>query len=117
MSVAGGGGAQAFVVELIVALPDRLPAASNASTERLYVAPHSRPETVYEVEVVVPAVELPSYAVYPATPTLSVEAVHATVTELGVAPVACRLLGVDGAVVSAAGGQALVEVVRVARAE
>jgi hypothetical protein len=62
-SAGGGGAAHAFVVELIVALDDRLPAASNASTERLYVAPQSRPETVYDVEVVVPAVALSSYAV------------------------------------------------------
>ena len=46
VSAGGGGGAQAFVVELITALPERLPAASNASTERLYVAPHMSPETV-----------------------------------------------------------------------
>jgi hypothetical protein len=38
------------------------------------------------------------------TPTLSVEPFHARLIDAGVEPVACRLVGVDGAVVSAGGG-------------
>ena len=51
------------------------------------------------------------------TPTLSVEAVQATVTEFDVVPVACRPLGAVGACVSAGGGHGPVEAVIVPLAE
>ena len=51
------------------------------------------------------------------TPTLSVEAVQATVAELAVVPVACRPLGAVGAWVSAGGGHALVDAVMLDLAE
>ena len=45
--------AQADVEPVIVALVERLPAASYASTSKVYDVPHVRPETVELVWVVV----------------------------------------------------------------
>jgi hypothetical protein len=59
----GGGGGQALVVALTLAFDERLPAASNASTANVYVAPQERPTTVYDVEVAFPAATAPLYTV------------------------------------------------------
>jgi hypothetical protein len=48
------GTGQALVAALSVALPERLPAASNASTASEYVRPQERPPNVAVVAVVVP---------------------------------------------------------------
>jgi antitoxin (DNA-binding transcriptional repressor) of toxin-antitoxin stability system len=45
---------QGLVVAGIVALPERFPARSKASTERLCVVPHARFDAVPSVEVVFP---------------------------------------------------------------
>ena len=52
---------QAFVDALMVVSADRLPAASNASTERLYVFPQLSPDTVPIVVAVEPADAAVSY--------------------------------------------------------
>jgi hypothetical protein len=55
---------------------------------------------VYVVTVESPCAVEPRYAVYPVTPTLSVEAVHPNVIEDAVAPLTTNPDGADGATVS-----------------
>ena len=50
----GGDDAQAAVEPFSDAVPDRLFAASYASTPSAYDVPHVRPDTVYVLEAVVP---------------------------------------------------------------
>ncbi len=56
--------------------------------------------------------ETPLYRPYPVTATLSLDAIHETVIEVVAVAVTAKLVGVEGACVSA-GGQGLVELVRV----
>ncbi len=50
---------QAAVAAAKLGLVERLLAASNASTARVYVVPQARPVKVYEVAVVLPALVVP----------------------------------------------------------
>jgi hypothetical protein len=61
---------------------------------------------VYVVTVESPCAAVPRYAVYPVTPTLSVEAVQPNVIEVAVALLTTNPDGADGATVS---GHALVD--------
>ena len=107
-SVGGGGGGCGVVhgdVEVVSeARAERLPAASTASTPNVTVAPQASPLKVLLVEPVLPADALFTYRPYSLTPTLSVEAVHETVTEPEVEPVFVSAPGTVGAWVSFGGG-------------
>ena len=96
---AGGVAEQAVVDVLNVACPDRLPAASYASTPNVKLAPQASPVTVNDVLVVVATLVLPLYTPYPLTPTLSVDGFHES--EALFCPTdAASPVGVDGGVVS-----------------
>jgi hypothetical protein len=75
---------------------ERLPAASYASTDRLYDVPHVSPENVAVVAGVSPAALGPTKSPYPATPTLSVDAFHASEIVDGVDAVIVSPVGFDG---------------------
>jgi hypothetical protein len=111
--VPSGGGAHALVAPVTVDLPLRFAAASNASTPKVYEVPHARDVKVKADVLVVPTEDPLRYSVYPVTPTLSVEAAHATVTLAAPLAVTWTLAGAEGAVVSggAGGGQEAVEAV------
>ena len=70
---------QALVAEETLVFAERLPAASKASTASEYVVAQVRPGTV-EVRMAVDPMRVPlRYTPYPATPTSSVDALHASV--------------------------------------
>jgi hypothetical protein len=68
--------------------------------------PHVRPETVAVVLDAVATRPVPLYTPYSVTALLSVEAVHESEIEADVVPVVFSPDGVEGAVVSGAGGGA-----------
>jgi hypothetical protein len=104
---AGGGGggstAQAVVVTLSDARAERFPAASTASTPSVYVVPHTSPANVAVVTAELKPGAPSRYVPYAETPTLSVEAVHETATDVSMTVVRARFDGAVGGVVSATG--------------
>ena len=91
---------------------DSLPAASTADTVYEYGVPAESPVCVKLVPVVLPAAYPLRQMLYLTTPTLSVEAVHVSVTELWL-PSHCRFEGAVGLVLSVppGGGAAAAAVV------
>src|SRR5262245_44986587 len=87
-----------------MALAEWLLAASNASTAREYVLPQDRPRKVVLVDGVVPTDAPSRYVPYPATPTLSADAVHEIVMLAAAEDVTFRPVGTVGACVSPGGG-------------
>ena len=98
MMVSGTGG---VVTVTAVVRIEMLPTASTAPTANLWVL---APRTVLSVYVrTLPglASSTPSrYTLYPATATLSVEAVHLRVTDVALAMVAANPPGVEGGITS-----------------
>ena len=96
-----------FVVNVYTAPSETLPAASTAFTITLYSVPASRLSSAYSVPVtsVSPFTRVSesfTYTLYPATPTLSVDAVQVTFAVVVVISVAVTSVGAVGASVSAA---------------
>ena len=96
-----------FVVNVYTAPSETLPAASTAFTVTLYSVPAVRFSSAYSVPVtsVSPFTgvsESFTYTLYPATPTLSVDAVQVTFAVVVVISVAVTSVGAVGASVSAA---------------
>ena len=104
-------GAHAEVAADSVVRLDVFPAASYAATPSVYVVPQARPVNVVVLVAVVPAATPLRVREYPATPTLSVDAVQESETELTVAAVFVSPVGAVGAVVSPGATHALVDVV------
>src|SRR6266511_210913 len=88
------------VAETWLLAAETLPAASRALTVYVYVVDAERPVSVNEVPVAVATFVEPRNTSYPVTPTLSVDAVHASDTLDAVVPVTARLVGALGGVVS-----------------
>jgi len=90
------------VLEVTEAAGETFPAASLAVTVKVYavdaVSPVAVKVGVVEVPATVPVVTF--VILYPATPTLSVEAVHFSEIVLPVVPVTTKAVGVVGGVVS-----------------
>jgi hypothetical protein len=107
-AVGGDVSGHADVDAVIVARVETFPAASTAWTPSVWLVPHVRPVNVKLVVVGVPALTPSRKTVYPATPTLSVEAVQEVASDDVVELVTAKAAGAVGAVVS---GQVAAEAV------
>ena len=94
---AGGGGGQGAVLATTEAPRERFPAASYAITVNVYEVPHVRLSARYVVDLVLSTCVPFTKTMYPATPTLSRDALQLSFADVAEAETTLSLLIADGA--------------------